>query len=86
MTPPDFMPEIRRYILDRFLPGEDPARLTDRTPLLSSGIIDSIGTLELLQHAEQLLGIEFQAHEVDRDRLDTLAGIEGLLREKLGES
>lgn len=79
------MEQVRQYILDRHLRGEDPARLTSQTPLLSSGIIDSIGTLELLQFLEQTAGIEFHASDVDRRALDTLDGIERLVQGKLKE-
>jgi acyl carrier protein len=77
------MNEVKQFILDRYLRGEDPARLTPKTPLLTSGIIDSIGTLEVLQFIERRLGIEFHADEVDRHQLDTLEGIERLIRRKL---
>ena len=50
------MEEIRQaihaYILDKFLPGEDPADLTDQTPLITGGILDSIRTLKLVVFLE----------------------------------
>ncbi len=43
---PETLPEIetivRDYILREFLPGEDPAELTEETPLITGGILDSI--------------------------------------------
>jgi hypothetical protein len=39
---------IHDYILREFLPGEDPAELTDATPLITGGVLDSISTLKLV--------------------------------------
>jgi acyl carrier protein len=76
--------DLHRFILRRFLPGEDPARLTPDTPLISSGLVDSLGVLEMISFLEDRLDLEFEAHEADRHELDTLQRIEHLLRRKLG--
>ena len=39
---------IRNYILTEFLPGESAANLKDDTPLRTSGILDSMATLNLV--------------------------------------
>jgi acyl carrier protein len=65
--------EIQEYILREFLPGENPANLTDSTPLISGGILDSIGMLKLVKHLEDNYQIEVQAHEVDVENFDTIA-------------
>lgn len=85
MADATYMNAVKQFILDRYLRGEDPAHLTPHTPLLTSGIIDSIGTLEVLQFIERTVGIEFHADEVDRQGLDTLDRIERLVRQKLQE-
>jgi acyl carrier protein len=76
------MPAVRQFILERFLPGEDPGQLTPTTPLISGGIIDSLGTLELVSFLEEKLGLEFEAHEVDPANLDTLTAIEAFVQRK----
>src|SRR5690606_36276367 len=54
---PDLMDEIKAavhaYILQEFLPGEDPAELTEQTPLITGGILDSISTLKLVTYLEE---------------------------------
>jgi acyl carrier protein len=55
---------IKGYILQEFLPGEDPANLTDDLELLRSGVLDSISTLKLVALVEERYGIQFEAHEV----------------------
>ena len=75
---------VKEYILDKFLPGEDPASLTDDTPLISGGILDSISTVTLVSFLEERFGAEFQAHEMSADYLDTPAVIADTIVEKVG--
>ena len=74
---------VRAHIIDRFLPGEDPSRLRPDTPLITSGILDSLATLELVSFLEEHYGIEFEAKDVDGSRLGTLADIARLVTAKL---
>jgi len=75
---------VRQYLLQTHLPGEDPANLTPTTELLSSGILDSLATLELVSFLEQQYSIALEAHEVDAANLGTLAAIAALVQAKLG--
>lgn len=63
---------IKEYILNTFLPGEDPSELTDDLPLISGGILDSIATLKLIVHIEEAFGVVLEAHEVDKEHLNTI--------------
>ena len=74
--------QVKQYILNTFLPGENPDELTERTPLISGGILDSIATLKLVMFLEETFGIALEAHEADREHLDTLADIAALVRSK----
>ena len=73
---------IKDFILKEFLPGEDPAELTDTTPLITGGILDSIATLKLVMFIEERYGLTLQAHEVDAEHLDTISQIAQLIRSK----
>jgi acyl carrier protein len=75
--------DIKDYIMREFLPGESPDDLTDSTPLISGGILDSIATLKLVMYAEEKYGVSFAPHEVDKENLDSLQLIVRLLRSKL---
>lgn len=75
---------IKNYILEEFLPGEDPAQLTPSTPLISAGILDSIATLKLVGFLEETFAVAFAAHEVDTDHLDTIERIAEMIRAKGG--
>jgi acyl carrier protein len=74
---------VKAYILERYLPGEDPSRLATDTELIRSGVLDSLATLDLVTFLEDRYGVEFEAHEVAPTRLATLADIEKLVKEKL---
>jgi len=73
---------VKDVILKEFLPGEDPSELTDTTPLITGGILDSIATLKLVMFVEERYGITLQAHEVDAEHLDTIGQIAQLIRSK----
>jgi acyl carrier protein len=75
--------DIKDYIMGEFLPGENPDELTDTTPLISGGILDSIATLKLVMYVEEKYGISLEPHEVDKENLDSLELITRLLRSKL---
>ncbi len=76
--------QVKDYIMSEFLPGESPDELTDSTPLITGGILDSIATLKLVLFMEERWHVSFEPHEVDRENLDTLDLITAQLRAKLG--
>lgn len=75
---------IRDYILREYLPGESPANLTDATPLRTSGILDSMATLNLVTFLEESFGITIDAHETGIDQFDRIADIAALVAQKQG--
>lgn len=80
------MDEIRQavhgYILKQFLPGEDPCELTDQTPLITGGILDSIRTLKLVVFLEDRFDVVVEAHEAGVENLDSVGQIARLIAEK----
>jgi acyl carrier protein len=75
---------IKDFIMSQFLPGEDPSELTEDTPLISGGILDSIATLQLVMFIEETFKVTFEPHEVDKENLDSLNLIAKLLQIKTG--
>jgi len=73
---------VHGYILNEFLPGEDPRELTDRTPLITGGILDSITTLRLVVFLEEHFGITVEAHEAGVEHLDSIGQIARLIAAK----
>jgi len=76
--------ETVRGLLGEFIAEDDLSELTESTPLIESGILDSIATLNLVRMLEERFGIEIEAHEADADHLGTLTLITDLVETKLG--
>lgn len=74
---------VKKFILSEFLPGEDPNELTDDTPLMTTGILDSLATLKLVTFLEQEFDIAVEAHEADAENLNTVELITNLVGRKL---
>ena len=74
--------KIKNFIMEQFLPGEDANELTDDTPLISGGILDSIATLQLVMYIEETFRVSLEPHEVDKENLDTLNLMVRLLASK----
>ena len=74
--------QLAAYILKEFLPGEDPNELTDATPLVTGGILDSLATLKLVAFLEERFGITLEAHEADVEHLNTICDITELVLSK----
>jgi acyl carrier protein len=83
MTEDDIKTTVKKYILDEFLPGEDPAELTDDVPLITGGILDSLVTLKLVVFLEERYGIKFEPHEVAVENLNTISDIATFVNSKL---
>jgi acyl carrier protein len=76
------MDSVKTFILEEFLPGEDPNELTPTTPLITGGILDSIATLKLVAFLEEHFNIAVAAHEADVEHMNTLTDIASLILAK----
>jgi acyl carrier protein len=74
---------LKEYVLNEFLPGEDPEDLEDDTPLITGGIMDSISTIKFSLFVEEKYGVELQAHELSADYIDTLTAMASIIHSKL---
>ncbi len=77
--------EIKAYLLEEFCDETQTGPIEDETPLLSSGIIDSISALQLVEFLEGKYKFEFQAHEVDQENLNTLSRMENFVKSKINQ-
>jgi acyl carrier protein len=78
----DVKSTIKDFILREFLPGENPEELTDSTPLITGGILDSLATLKLVTFVEERFQISLQAYETGVDYLNTISDIAKLVQSK----
>lgn len=74
---------LKTYILKRFVKESEADTLTNETPLISGGIIDSILTMQLVVFIEETYHFEFLPHEVDKDNLNTINLITEFIEKKL---
>jgi acyl carrier protein len=81
----DIKESVKQYILQEFLPGEDPANLTDSVDLVHQGIVDSLATLKLVGFLEQHFGIQLDADDANPENLRTLPDIAALVKRKLNK-
>lgn len=82
MNADDIKASVKGFILNEFLPGENPDNLTDTTELISGGILDSLATLKLVAFLEETYGIAIGPDELTPDNLNSLPLIVGLVQEK----
>ena len=52
------------------------------SPLMTTGILDSIATLKLISHLEREYSVAFEAHETDYEHMNTIQDIAGMVRSK----
>ena len=74
---------LHEYIHTNYLKGDPKRNLKYDTPLLSTGIIDSIGVMGLINFIESTFSIEFQPRELDRNKLETIDRIYGSIQKKM---
>jgi acyl carrier protein len=74
--------QILNYIAD-FLLGEDGTQeVGSDTPLLSSGLIDSVAVEELLRFIEEEYELEFEEEELNAENFETVDRIAVLVERK----
>ncbi len=71
----DVKDTIRQYILSTCLPGESPDNLRDDTPLLTSGILDSLAALGLVSWIQQEFDVQLDSYETSVERFNRIIDI-----------
>ncbi|PWK76994.1 acyl carrier protein [Aminobacter sp. AP02] len=78
--------EIRTFIVDNFLFGDENHPLTDDTSLIENDLIDSTGILELVAFLEQRFAIAVNDSDIVPANLDSIARISSFVGGRLGQS
>ena len=74
--------EIRQFIIDNFLYGNDGDDLHADASLLRRGVIDSTGVLELVAFMEEQYGIAVKDEELVPDNLDSISKLSDFVARK----
>lgn len=73
---------IKEHILAEHLRGEHADELTETTPLITAGILDSMAVLKLVLFLEDQFSISVDSHETTEEHLDTIEKIARFVRSK----
>lgn len=73
--------QVRRFLAERFLFDAEAAIPVDES-LLSAGVLDSTGAMELVLYLEDEIGIEVRDEDLVPENLDTIARIAAFVTRK----
>jgi acyl carrier protein len=79
------MNEIKQQIhefLYELLPAGRSVNVLDDTPLRTSGLVDSMGMLQIVSFIEQEFGIQVEAYEASERNFDRIEDIAAFIRKK----
>jgi len=79
----DIRVSIRAFILEKFMSGEDPSKLTDETSLERAHVVDSAGVLEIMLFIEEKYGFEVETDDALPENFDTMRNIAAYIERKL---
>lgn len=77
--------QIRDYIQQNFLFGDDGSSLDDAMPLIAGGILDATGVVELVLFLEETYGITVAESELQPTHFETVDAIVEYTAGKLAE-
>ncbi len=72
---------IRKFIVENFYLS-DPAEIADDTLLVTNGIVDSTGMLEVIAFLEEQFGIHIADHEMTPQNLESVARMAAFVARK----
>lgn len=81
MSANDIKSEIKAFLTANLAIPADT--LKDDTKLISTRVVDSIIALRMVSHLEDKFKIEFEAHEVNQDNLESIDKIAQFVQSKM---
>jgi len=75
--------DIRHFIVENFLYGQDDGDLKDDVSFLEKGLIDSTGVLELVSFVEEKYKIAVDDEELVPDNFDSIDRLSAFIMKKL---
>ena len=85
MTHFEIIRRVRQYVTENFLYMRPDFVFGDSDSLLESGIIDSMGVIELITFVQDEFGISVDDSEITEENLGSLASIARFTHTKLAE-
>jgi acyl carrier protein len=78
--------ELRTFIRENFLFGQEGSAVEDDESLVERGIIDSTGVLELTSFLEHQYGISVSDEELVPENLDSITSLIRFIRSKQAQA
>ena len=78
--------EMRRFIIDNFLFGQQEVEFKDDDSLLEQGIIDSTGVLELVRFIEDKYQMKVEGKDLIPENLDPVKSLTRFVKGKLSRT
>ena len=75
---------VRSFILTNFMVAPEDSRFSDSDSLLSLGIIDSMGVLEVSTFLQKEFGVDAEPSEISPENFDSIAAIAAFVARKRG--
>lgn len=75
MTREDVTTKLRKFIAENFLYMRPDFELSDDDSLLETGIVDSMGVMEVLAFLDEEFGVEVPDDDVTEENLGTVSSI-----------
>ncbi len=76
--------KIKQFVLDNFLFGGSPDDVNEDVSLLDTGIMDSLGVLQLVSFVEETFSIQVEDVDVVPDNFDSVRSLASYTRRKVG--
>lgn len=78
----DIKQQIKQFIADNFLFTDNANDLDDDASFMEEGIIDSMGTLELILFVEETFHISVEDDEIEPDNFDSVKNLHSYILRK----
>ena len=75
--------EIRQFVIDNFLFGQEDVQLENDDSFMERGIVDSTGVLELVAFLEKKYQIKVEGKDLIPDNLDSITNLRRFIGNKL---
>lgn len=86
MKPEDIVKRLRLFLEENFLYMRGDFDLKNDTSLVRSGIIDSMGVVELLFFIEEKFGVQVADEDVTEENLGTINAVAGyIMRHRMAD-
>ncbi len=78
----DLSKQVREYIVENFMIGQDESELTNNQSFLETGLLDSTGILEVIGFLEETFEFDVEDEEMIPENLDSVDNLVGYINRK----